>query len=63
MIDNEFEQLAYAREDAEDINFQFEEAKKNMTKRLHKRMLEIGLTKKAVDLTAFSEFNIKDMFN
>ena len=32
-----------------------------MAKRLRKRMVELGLSKNAMDLTMFNEFQIKDM--
>ena len=60
-IEKEFEELADCREQTEEIPFKLKQAKKNMAKRLRKRMVELGLSKNAMDLTMFNEFQIKDM--
>ena len=61
VIDGEYDNLADAREQTEEISYTFVQAKKNMAKRLQKRMMELGITKKVVDMTLFNEFNIRDM--
>ena len=49
------------REQAEELPFTLKQAKKDMAKKLKNRMVELGLTKKAIDLTLFNELNIRDM--
>ena len=60
-IEKEFENLADAREETEEMSYQYVKAKKDFAKRIQARMASLGLVKKTFDLTLIDEFQIKDM--